>query len=202
MRQKRVYLAGPDVFRADAAAWAEQKRAICARHAVIGVTPLDKLPAGVADPAWASLPEWRQIALACEAHIRFCDALVANLSPFRGPSADVGTVYEIGYARGLGRPVFGYTTARDGFERRTRDFLGVRAWADAAGVWRDEAGMVLEAFDLADNLMIDGAVAGSGMEVRRGAVGEAELAVFETCIRAVAAALADQDGRTSAATRA
>ena len=29
-----------------------------------------------------------------------CDAMIVNLTPFRGPSADVGSAYEMGFMRG------------------------------------------------------------------------------------------------------
>src|SRR5262249_58475336 len=133
----RAYLAGPDIFLPDAGGWAERKKAICARHGLVGVSPLDHLPEAPRD--WDALPEWRRLALRNEAHIRSCDLMIANLTPFRGPSADVGTVYELAYMRGLGRPVFGYATTAVGFARRTLDFAsahgGVVAGAD--GSWRD-----------------------------------------------------------------
>ena len=37
----RVYLAGPDVFVPDAAGRAAALKSICARHGLIGVSPLD-----------------------------------------------------------------------------------------------------------------------------------------------------------------
>ena len=116
----RAYLAGPDIFLPEAMQWTERKKAICARHGLIGVSPLDPLPDEPAD--WAALPEWRRIALRNEAHIRSCDLMLANLTPFRGPSADVGTVYEVAFMRALSRPVFGYATTAAGFTRRTLDF--------------------------------------------------------------------------------
>ena len=78
----RLYLAGPEVFLADAADIAAAKRAICAAQGLTGIFPLEPPPL-VPDPA---LPEWRRIYRANEAHIRSCDALVANLTPFRGAS--------------------------------------------------------------------------------------------------------------------
>ena len=102
----RVYLAGPDVFLPDPLARAARLKAACAARGLEGVFPLDALPQGD-PPAWASLPEALRIARRNEAHIASCDVLVANLSPFRGPSADVGTVFEVGFMRALGRPVFG-----------------------------------------------------------------------------------------------
>src|SRR5664279_2683808 len=104
----KVYLAGPDVFLPDAADWFARKQAICAAYQFTGISPLDDLPDQPAD--WSTLPEWRRIALRNEAHIRRCAAIIANLTPFRGPSADAGTIYEVGYARGIGLKVFGYAT--------------------------------------------------------------------------------------------
>jgi nucleoside 2-deoxyribosyltransferase len=37
--------------------------------------------------------------------IRTADAVVADISPFRGPHMDVGRAMEIGYAAALGKPV-------------------------------------------------------------------------------------------------
>jgi nucleoside 2-deoxyribosyltransferase len=151
----RVYLAGPDVFRADAEAFGARLKAVCARHGLEGVFPLDPLAAGD-DPAWAGLPLAQAIARRNEAHIAGCAALIANLTPFRGPSADAGTVFEIGFARALGRTVFAWSNSGALFAARTRAFIG------AAGE-RDGEGMLIEDFPgLADNLMIEGAIVASG----------------------------------------
>ena len=156
----RVYLAGPDVFLPDASARAAALKAICARHGLTGVSPLD--PPDTPPAAWAALPEARRIALANEAHIRACDALVANLTPFRGPSADAGTVFEIGFMRALGRPVFGWSNVAEDFLSRTLRFVGQGARLGPGDTWRDADGMLLESFAMADNLMIDGAILASG----------------------------------------
>ncbi len=184
----RVYLAGPDVFLPDAPARADALRAICARYGLVGVSPLDNLSDGD-PPAWATLPESRRIALRNEAHICSCAALVANLTPFRGPSADAGTIFELGYMRALGRPVFGWSNSADGFVARTRAFCAATAAAD--GSWRDADGMLLEDFaGLIDNLMIDGAIlASGGVLVARQSAPRAlwqDLSAFEDCIAAVA----------------
>ena len=107
----RVYLAGPEVFLADRDAIAAEKKAICAQHGMIGVFPTDPAPgAPQADS------DWMWIYLGNEAHIQGCDALIANLTPFRGASADPGTAYELGFMRALGRPVLGYSNAPGNFE--------------------------------------------------------------------------------------
>lgn len=181
----RVYLAGPDVFLADPHDWAAQRHALCAQHGLTGVSPLDPLPEE--PPDWAKLPEWRRIALRNEAHIAQCDALIANLTPFRGPSADVGTVFELGFARALGRPVFGYSNCALPFTRRTLDHAATRGGVigGPGPIWRDGDSMLVEQFGLADNLMIEAAILQSGGELvlpEGESAGWRDLRVFRRCV--------------------
>ncbi len=184
----RVYLAGPDVFLPDPHARGAVLKAICARHGLTGVFPMDELDTPE-PPEWAARPLPHRIALRNEAHILGSGALIANLTPFRGPSADVGTVFELGFMRALGRPVFGWSIAAADFTARTLAFLG-GATPDGEG-WRDAEGMALERFGCLDNLMIDGAVAASGGSLETADVPEAarwtDLAAFERCCAKLAA---------------
>jgi nucleoside 2-deoxyribosyltransferase len=183
----RVYLAGPDVFLPDAAAWMERKKAICAGFQLAGVSPLDDLTDQPAD--WATLPDWRRIALRNEAHIRSCVGVVANLTPFRGPSADVGTVYEIGFARGLGLRVFGYATVATAFLDRTLSSIG-GGRLEPDGSWWDSDGLLVEQFGLFDNLMIEGGITDSGGKLIRADQDRwNDLSVFERCVHAAAGAI-------------
>lgn len=148
----RIYLAGPEVFLPDARAVGEAKKALCARHGFAGAFPLDQ-----------DLPnDWRAISAANEALIRACGALLANLSPFRGPGADPGTAFEIGFARAIGLPCFGYTARAAEMAGR---IPGAARGAD--GRLRDPEGLEVEEFGLADNLMMEGAIAASGGVVVR-----------------------------------
>ncbi len=189
----RVYLAGPDVFFVDAEAWAERRKAICARHGLAAVSPLDPLAEEAA--GWSELPEWQRIALRNEAHIRGCDAVIANLTPFRGPSADVGTVYEVGFARALGRVVFGYTNSTAPFTQRTLDHASAHGGAIASPgrIWRDGDGLLIEQFRRFDNLMIEGGLLGSGGTLvppeSEPADRWRDLGTFERCVRLAAVQL-------------
>lgn len=184
----KVYLAGPDVFLPDAAAMAAEKKRLCALYGLEGVFPTDPRPDPAAD---AASDLWYAIYLRNEAHIRACDALVANLTPFRGPSADAGTVYELGFMRALGRPVLGYSNDIADFGTRTRAFLGDAARRNAEGEWVDGEGLSLESFGLTDNLMIDGGIrAADGALVRRQVADSArwtDLGAFEACLKLLAA---------------
>ncbi|HYF08435.1 MAG TPA: nucleoside 2-deoxyribosyltransferase [Acetobacteraceae bacterium] len=186
----RVYLAGPEVFLRDAAAIGAAKRAICARHGLAGVFPTDPHPdlAG-APPGAAHL--YRQN----EAHLHGCDALIANLTPFRGPSADAGTVFELGLMRGLGRTCFGYAAVAGDFAARTLAFLGPRVRRRGDGAWEDEEGMAVEEFGLADNLMIEEGIRASGGMLLLGPPAPwRDLALFERCVERAAAVLRGRSG--------
>ena len=164
----RIYLAGPEVFLPDALAVGAAKKALCARHGHVGIFPLDSPTLG------SGPPDWRRIHAANELLIRGCDALVANLTPFRGSGADPGTVFELGFMRGLGRPVHGYSAVSASLRDRvacTRD----------GDVWRDADRLEVEDFGLGENLMLEGAIAASGgMMWRQDAVGDSwrDLAPF------------------------
>jgi nucleoside 2-deoxyribosyltransferase len=150
----RVYLAGPEVFLADRDTISAEKKAICAQHGMIGVFPTDPAPG---TPQADS--DWMRIYLGNEAHIHGCDALIANLTPFRGASADPGTAYELGFMRALGRPVLGYSNAPGNFTMRSLAQLQGAVHRRASGAWEDTDGMEVEDFGLTDNLMLDGGIA-------------------------------------------
>lgn len=52
------------------------------------------------------------------------DAIVANLTPFRGPSADAGTVYELGFMSGRIKPSFGYSNVPGSYFDRSQATFG------------------------------------------------------------------------------
>ncbi len=177
----RVYLAGPDVFFPEPELWAMRKKSICERYGLTGVSPLDDLPV---EPG---LPFWRAIAMRNEAHIRSCQGLIANLTPFRGPSADVGTVYEVGFARALGLPLFGYATTTELFLPRALRAIGDGAKAQPDGSWLDADDLLVEQFGLFDNLMIEGGIIGSGGVLITGDASRwDDLSLFERCVNAAA----------------
>jgi nucleoside 2-deoxyribosyltransferase len=179
---KRCYLAGPDVFHPDVMSLAAGKRDLCARHGIQGCFPLDN----ETDLAGLS---GRDAALAIyRANIRLiesCDLLIANLTPFRGVSADPGTVFELGYMTALGRPVAAYSLDdRSYLDRVCGAGLGD---ADTA---TDPDGQMIEDFGLSDNLMLGGALA-SGADHFVLQAGdprriEDHLVAFEACLKLLA----------------
>jgi nucleoside 2-deoxyribosyltransferase len=187
---KRVYLAGPEVFLAASQEIGARKRAICARHGLIGIYPADEQH--TPDPAH-SLPEQGiAISRAMERAMRSCDAMIANLTPFRGPSADVGSAYEMGYMRALGRPIFAYSNDTRSFLDRVAAFCGSAIRRRPTGEYEDPDGMAIEPFALCDNLMLAGAVKDGRVATATVAPAEryTELSAFERCVERAASHLA------------
>jgi nucleoside 2-deoxyribosyltransferase len=180
LRRPRIYLAGPEVFLPDPVGAGARKRALCATHGFEGVYPLD---AELDRSGLSKADAARRISLANEALIRSCDLVIANMTPFRGVSMDVGTAFEVGYMRSLGRPVLGYTnTAIDLRERSEMGRAGgVRLPFDA-----DASDVSVEDFGLAENLMIEIAVMESGGRVVLTSVPAGaemtDLTGFEACL--------------------
>ena len=158
----KAYLAGPDVFLRDWIALVERKQAICAAAGLRGVSPVDGKPPGA--PV-SDLERAMATSRGNEAVMDGCDLIIANMTPFRGPSADAGTCYEIGYMRAQGKPVFAYTNTTATYLERVERFYG-----DAldrrpdAGRIEDPARMAVEDFGLRDNLMLEGAVRSGAAE--------------------------------------
>jgi nucleoside 2-deoxyribosyltransferase len=181
-QMRNIYLAGPEVFLLNAREIGEQKKAICQKYGLNGIFPLDN----ELRPKNASLSA-RAIAIyrANVDLIRNSDAIIANLTPFRGPSMDVGTAFEIGFAAALGLPVFGYTNSPARLiERVSSSIQTTLAERHASPV--DERGMEIENFGFFENLMIEVPVLETAGSIVSGTTSESErftdLTVFENCI--------------------
>ncbi len=167
MTGRTMYLAGPDVFLPDAIAILTAKIAMAAEYGFTALIPGDTHLEARTDAA-APIPS-SVIYAANVATMKQADFGVLNLTPFRGISADVGTVFELGLMTGLGKPVFGYTNI-------AADYLD-RIWlkmhqGDGTGLsakWIDDQACSIENFGNADNLMIDGALGATGGMVREAA---------------------------------
>jgi nucleoside 2-deoxyribosyltransferase len=190
----KVYLAGPEVFLRNAIEAGAAKVELCARYGLEGKYPLDaQLDLGdltLAERAYA-------IARANEGLIGECDAIIANLTPFRGPGMDTGTAYEVGFMRGKGKPVFGYSNHHLSFFDRVRKFdakpLKHRPGSEPTMAFEDSDRMGVEQFGLAENLMIVSAIyeGGGAMVIGRTKRRDryTDLAAFEECVKLAAGIL-------------
>ncbi len=179
-KEREIYLAGPDVFLSDALELGQRKKALCKEHGFLGLLPLDN----ESGPIPASEREDCFVYRANLAMIRAADAGIFNLTPFRGVSADPGTVFELGVMIGLGKPVFGYSNDSEDLLARTRQ---AEVLTVDDGVWRDQNGMQVEDYGNADNLMIDGSLAARGHPMVRRSPPRSQryrdFGGFEECLR-------------------
>ncbi len=151
----RIYLAGPEVFLPEAVEAGARKQSLCEAAGFVGVYPLD---AQLKLEGMDKHVQARLISESNEALMRSCDLLIANLTPFRGTSADAGTAFEVGFMRALDRPVLGYTNTAQTYRARSETFRNsIKLPFDA-----DAPGVEIEEFDLAENLMIEIAIEASG----------------------------------------
>ena len=155
MEPIRVYLAGPEVFLINAREIGEKKKALCKKYGLEGVFPID---VEVDTSGKSSMEVGLCISDSNEDLIRSCQVVIANITPFRGPSADVGTVYEMGFAHALSKRVFAYTNVTTPFTERTIKALGNQVNRSQDGKLRDAQGMFIEENGLIDNLMVDGCI--------------------------------------------
>jgi nucleoside 2-deoxyribosyltransferase len=191
-RTLKAYLAGPEVFLPDAIVIGQSKKRLCAKYGFEGLYPFDNEAAPDGSGTRLDLLIYR----ANLATMHEADFGILNLTPFRGPSADVGTVFELGVLVGLGKPVFAYTNDDEDLLARVKR-AGAAHFDAATKVWRDSAGMVIENFGNADNLMIDATLAEQRRYVvRHAATGDGrfrDLTGFEVCLQLAADTLAAAD---------
>ena len=183
----RVYLAGFEVFFAPEkeAEFAAAKKAICKRWGFEGVHPGDALVrGGLSDPERAREIFRKDVEL-----MHSCAAIVANLTPFRGLSADAGTCWELGHFGGSGKPAVAYTNERRPYEARVPPDLVQPGGTTPA--W-DTLGMKLDMQQEPDNCMLTRSVLHLAVAPEDLAP-EAQLTdlrAFEESVRALAAVFA------------
>jgi len=177
----KIYLAGPDVFLPDAIETGRRKRELCERHGFVGLFPLDNVIDLAAHDA--SMKIFR----ANRAMMDQADAVIANLTPFRGPSADAGTVYELGYMVGRGKLCLGYCNDPRVYRDRVAQ---IQRTTERDGALLDEAGLLVEDFGLIDNLMIVHGLDLHGCPLvvpdTAPADPQRDLAAFERCLHLLA----------------
>ncbi|MBW4933223.1 nucleoside 2-deoxyribosyltransferase [Marinobacter sp. F4206] len=174
-KPQRIYLAGPEVFfpETEHRRIVSSKKRLLATYGLEGVDPLDTTLEASGSESSQALGF--RIYRANRELMANCQGVIANLTPFRGISADPGTVFEVGYMIAQGKAAFGYTMdPRNYFER-----------ANASPT--DSLGHTIENFGLSDNLMIECGIVEAGGEIIRGNGASQHLFydddVFEHCVR-------------------
>ena len=139
------------MFFKDGAAIFQRLKTACAALGLDGMEPFDgqlDIAAGEGDDAFA-----RRIYEGNVARIRACDGVIANLGPFRGLEPDSGTVFEVGFAIALGKPVVGYHVPHETYAARVA--RQIPCTTDADGVVREtDNGRMVEGLGQRINLML------------------------------------------------
>ncbi len=177
-----AYLAGPDVFFPKAKRIGEDKKAKLAEAGIVGHFPFDNEFDPLDHSHEAALTIGRAnegIMLACCKEGRI-GIILANMTPYRGPSMDVGTGFEVGFMSALAEMksnilIIGYTDDPRRFEERViNDYYGgMEKLNERDGVLRGPDGLEIEAYGGAENLMITHAIEKTGGSI----VGTFEAAV-------------------------
>ena len=157
-------------------------RQLCTAYGFAGLYPLDnEIPAATGERTDKLIYD------ANTAMMRLADFCICNLTPFRGPGADAGTVFELGLMVGLGKKVFAYTNDAADYVHRVELFA-----PGSRQNLRDRHELSVEDFGNFDNLMLEWAVReSSGHPVVRHAAAASDLyrdlTGFEQCLRLAAA---------------
>ena len=147
----RIYLAGPEVFLAESREIGSAKQALCADADFEGLYPGEMAMPVPASPDAAA----RAIFRHCLHAMRRADIVIANLTPWRGPSADVGTAFELGFMQASGKPSFAYSNAAADLLDRVRLLDPSVRHEPSRDGWIDGDGLMVEAFGCCDNLMLE-----------------------------------------------
>lgn len=174
-KQYKIYIAGPDVFLPNASEVLNQKKDICTKYNMIGLSPMDQ---------FLRLQETYQgLELAQKIYeydvklIEDCDIIVANCNPFRLALVDDGTSYEIGHGRAIGKTIYGYVTQKRPLPEIVQSRIPLKV--HVSGYLMDQDGyLVNEDFGNTVNLMIEFSIISSGGKLIEGD--------FEDCIKSIA----------------
>lgn len=143
---KKIYIAGPDVFEADSIEIGKSLVQMCQKYGYEGLYPLDN----VVDFSQNKHKIAQDIFDANITMIQDADIIISNLNPFRGKEADSGTVFECGYAYGLGKEVYGYMSHTCNY---IETFKKDEKFAKE-GYFCDNKERLIEDFDYPLNLML------------------------------------------------
>lgn len=146
-----AYLAGPQVFRRDWKVAADRLKAACRKYGVEGRFPMDnQVDTARAKPLVAADIRRQNLRL-----IERSDIVLADVHCFRGPNADDGTAFEVGYATALRKPVLCYASGT-GIELVDKVHNFYQFWLELQHIRRgkDINGWAVEDFGLPVNLML------------------------------------------------
>src|SRR3569833_752850 len=183
----KVYLAGPEVFLTNAREQRDRKIALTRAAGRVPVSPGDF----VIPPQPTRRQFGHAISEIDEKMMDSADAIIANLPPYHGVSADVGTCYELGYMCAQGKLAYAYTNVAADMKTRCVGHFDGDVFTDANGRLRGRRdGLSIEDNDKNDNQKMQGGIERRGGQV---VVHDApadqlytDTTAFEACLRLLA----------------
>lgn len=145
---KKIYVAGPGVFRKDAVDFLDCQRKLIGKSGHIALIPLDKS----IDFSQSKEVIRAEIFKKNVEHIQNCDVVIADLNNFRHNEQDAGTIWEIGMAYGLGKEIYIFSNDNRSLLKKTIEVDSGSKKIDGR-VW-DSKNMEIEDFGARFNLMI------------------------------------------------
>jgi nucleoside 2-deoxyribosyltransferase len=160
----RVYLSGPDLFHSNAADIDANKKAICERYGLEAVSQFD---IDQERRFGGDAPIATEIFNQTRALIKSCTLMVANISPFRGPSLEVSTALEIGMMLGFDKPVVGYSLDTRNYTERLMQLHNVFELPlnKESNNLTAPDGLLVENFGTAEGALISGALQSAKMPI-------------------------------------
>ena len=138
--RKKLYLAGPDVFRDNAKEHFDLLKRLSEQYGMEGISPFDS------DVQMGTSGEIFRTNVSIMDRV---DAIIANIVPFRGIGVDDGTAFELGYGFAKGLKLYGYSRT---FSKTYEEIAG------AYPMLVNEEYPLLEGFGQTCNLMIAEAI--------------------------------------------
>ncbi len=104
---RRIYLAGPDVFRNNPFEYFDKIKVLCKSYGFEALSPFDS-EGDYVDELFTK-KHATHIFHGNHGLIKYCDIIIANLVPFRGACVDDGTAWELGCGYANNKLLYGYT---------------------------------------------------------------------------------------------
>ena len=154
-RVASVFLAGPDPWFPDPAPHLTRRDELVRAAGLSPVAP--SVGAGLGEEERSEVTA-RLIYADTLSSLRAADAVIANLTPWRGASCDPATAFQCGFAAAQGKPVLAYMNLQDEDDADPRGRIEALfgAMPDARGCWRDPEGCEIEDFYLPETIMLWG----------------------------------------------
>jgi len=169
-----IYLAGPDVFRAEQQVKNVSKalKEIASKYKQSAHFPLDNALSPDNGDYKSQEFSYKIFSANIELMDR-ADVIIANIQPYRGPNMDDGTAFEIGYGYAKNKLIYGYSSTAELKYSEIVDIFMSSLKSESEILHRDEFPQIEEFGNNTVNLMIHESIYEKGGKIFK---------TFEECI--------------------